>query len=413
LKTQAAIIATILVIAGCKNTTPLVQCTSDSQCVGAGKQGRCTGAGFCADPDSSCPSGFRYDSTAAPGVGGNCVSYDTVPPGDMAMPQMPPDLMTGPVSVPDMGTSPLMWKRQTYTTTNSNFKYVYGTSATDIWALDLSTIVHGDGAGNWTPITNQLGGIYHAVCGSSANDLYFVGDMEQGSTNYMHYSLHHYTGGTNGTWSRQMDNVNTTGNDLFAIWCNPLATKIYAVGGHGAVESSLGGVNVWTRETSGSNAELHGVWGAPNSSDVWAVGQSIDGGGNASGVILHSTGNGTWTPETVTTPSSVSGFLAVWGSSSTDIYAAGTDGTLVGGVIYHSTGNGMWTPVSTGSKHAIWGLWGSAAGDIYAAGDAILHYNGASWSPVVNPGTGALAIWGSAAHDVYGVGGSDLIIHGM
>ena len=54
-----------------------------------------------------------------------------------------------------------------------------------------------------------------------------------------------------------------------------------------------------------------GVWGS-SAADVYAVGLG--------GLPLHSTGNGTWTPQTANT---LSGFDGVWGSSSTDVYAVG------------------------------------------------------------------------------------------
>ena len=51
-------------------------CTGDNECVQGGMKGTCEPAGFCAFPDTMCPSGERYEPNAGGGLGGQCV-----PPG--------------------------------------------------------------------------------------------------------------------------------------------------------------------------------------------------------------------------------------------------------------------------------------------------------------------------------------------
>jgi alpha-tubulin suppressor-like RCC1 family protein len=52
-------------------------CTASNQCVDQGMQGTCEPSGFCAFPDTSCPSGDRYEPNAGTGLGGQCVAPGT------------------------------------------------------------------------------------------------------------------------------------------------------------------------------------------------------------------------------------------------------------------------------------------------------------------------------------------------
>jgi alpha-tubulin suppressor-like RCC1 family protein len=48
-------------------------CSSDEQCVDHGVQGMCAPQGFCGFPDSTCTSGYRFESEAGGGLAGTCV----------------------------------------------------------------------------------------------------------------------------------------------------------------------------------------------------------------------------------------------------------------------------------------------------------------------------------------------------
>jgi len=60
---------------GCANRSPFL-CTASDQCVSAGAAGVCEPQGFCGFPDSSCPSGFKFEPNAGIGLGGTCVMSD-------------------------------------------------------------------------------------------------------------------------------------------------------------------------------------------------------------------------------------------------------------------------------------------------------------------------------------------------
>ncbi len=63
----------VLLLAGCPESNGNVTCTSDTQCVLPGQMGICVG-GFCALPDSTCDSGYRFDKTAG-GYANMCASF--------------------------------------------------------------------------------------------------------------------------------------------------------------------------------------------------------------------------------------------------------------------------------------------------------------------------------------------------
>jgi formylglycine-generating enzyme len=79
LKFQAALLSACIAVVGCNDSKPHIKCTDNAQCTLNNRPGVCID-GSCAIADSSCPSGYRYDTAA--GGSGECV-----PPGtDMSMP---------------------------------------------------------------------------------------------------------------------------------------------------------------------------------------------------------------------------------------------------------------------------------------------------------------------------------------
>lgn len=59
-------------------------------------------------------------------------------------------------------------------------------------------------------------------------------------------------------------------------------------------------------------------------------------------------------------------------------------------------------------------VWGSSGSDVFAVGrnGTILHYNGTSWSPMKSSTTQWLhGVWGSSGSDVFAVGSGGTILH--
>jgi hypothetical protein len=158
----------------------------------------------------------------------------------------------------------------------------------------------------------------------------------------------------------------------------------------------------WCVENSGTTQQLRAVWGS-SASDLYAVGWQ--------GTILHSTGDGAWVAQASGTANDLQ---TVGGSSASDVYATGGNCTLL-----HSTGNGVWSalPHPNGCG-ALLAIWVAPNGEVYLVGnDTILHggaaggfsssYTISNSSVVYN----LSAVWGSAPNDVYGVGSEGTILH--
>ena len=145
----------------------------------------------------------------------------------------------------------------------------------------------------------------------------------------------------------------------------------------------------WTPMTSGTTNWLSGVWGS-SGSDVFAVGLN--------GTILHYNGS-TWSSMTSGTTNGLGG---VWGSSASDVFAVGSSGKIL-----HYNGS-TWSSMTSGTSYDLWGVWGSSGNDVFAVGDSgtIVHYNGSTWS-TMNSGVPTYDlndIWGSSGNDVFAVG---------
>ncbi|HEX6746110.1 MAG TPA: hypothetical protein VF092_02265 [Longimicrobium sp.] len=113
------------------------------------------------------------------------------------------------------------------------------------------------------------------------------------------------------------------------------------------------------------------------------------------GVVLRSTdGGATWQPTVVPHPAN-RWIEAMWGTSGTDLYAAGEqDNPVTGareGVVLHSADHGAsWQPIQGTFSGAIVGLWGSSATDVYApSGVQLLRYDGTEWSETDVDGSAA------------------------
>ncbi len=76
MKHVLTIMTVALLLGGCGDTKPHIKCTSDAQCTLAGRPGFCI-AESCAIADTTCSSGYRFDTTA--GGTGDCVPEASAP----------------------------------------------------------------------------------------------------------------------------------------------------------------------------------------------------------------------------------------------------------------------------------------------------------------------------------------------
>jgi len=150
----------------------------------------------------------------------------------------------------------------------------------------------------------------------------------------------------------------------------------------------------WCVETApvSSGTLIHGVW-AVSAEDVFAVGDS--------GIILRRT-NDTWT---TMTSGITANLIAVWGSSSSDVWAGGIAGKLL-----HFNGT-AWSAVS-GVTTDVNAIWGSSASDVWFVGQGTaVHWNGSAFSAMSGLGGTLLAVAGTGPSDVWITGESSNVRH--
>jgi len=261
-------------------------------------------------------------------------------------------------------------------------------STEDIYAVgDNGTILHSTGDGTW--IAQDAGASTGApltgVWGSDAAHVFVT------STNGLLASS-----SAGGTWSF----LAGAPTDLNCIWGT--SDLDFYVGGRQGLFHVLASQVIL--ENAPGLRPL-GIFGF-GVSDVYAVGTS-----GTEPFIVQSTGDGGWSSELHVTPSAPSPeLLGIWGSGPNDLYAVGHAPYIV-----YSTGDGTWTgEVHAGIDAPMDAVWGSSSSNIYAVTTAsILHSGGvgSAWT-YENVGTSAwLGIWGSGPDDIYVVGSGGAIVH--
>ena len=98
----------------------------------------------------------------------------------------------------------------------------------------------------------------------------------------------------------------------------------------------------------------------------------------------------------------------VWGTSPTDVFAVGENGTIL-----HYDG-ASWGSMSSGVSGVLFGVWGSSSTDVFAVGETgvICHYDGDSWSSMSSGVNKQLqGVWGTDNDSVFAVGYSGTILH--
>lgn len=267
------------------------------------------------------------------------------------------------------------WNSMNSGTTN-DLKSVWGTAATDIYAVGESgTIRHFDGA-TWkaspSGITNNL----NCIWGNSADDIFATGD----SGTMLHYDGSSWNSMTSGTT-----------NSLNSIW-GVDSGNVFAVGNAGTIVHYNG--STWSSMISGTTNDLEGVWGTAGNK-VFAVGKA--------GTILNYNGS-IWSPMSSGTTYDLQ---KTWGATSTDAFAVGNSG-----IILRYNGS-TWSPMSSVTSSDLTAVWGTSGSDVFAAGNfgAIAHYNGLEWNSMTRDTlTDLSAVWGVNSSDVFATGKSGTIL---
>lgn len=163
----------------------------------------------------------------------------------------------------------------------------------------------------------------------------------------------------------------------------------------------------WTRQTTPTDQNLWGVWGAAPD-DLWAVG----GAGRAAGqaTLLHYDGTA-WTR--VELPPlerpQVYALFKVWGTAADDVYVVGQRGLLL-----HWDGR-VWTERGVGTSEDLIAIWGVARDRVVVVGGrangVIVTWDGTDWrTRSIAPLPGLNGVWlrSREVFHVVGVGGTRL-----
>ena len=293
---------------------------------------------------------------------------------------------------------------------------VWGASGSDVFAVGGGgTILHYDG-NSWSPMASGTSKDLTGVWGSSGTDVYAV---EVGGGIYDFGRLLHYDGANWTPWSRSQavsSDVSMATGHTFDVWGwgeSDLFTTgdfcSFPVACWGTVAHHHYDGSGWQTESGSGGEALHGVWGS-SASDVYAVGTN--------GTILHYDG-AAWVAVGGAAVMGVT-IADIWGSSDSDVYAVGLipdgwcDGGECPGYMLHYDGSG-WSVLSNGDDYGdLLGVWGSGADDVFAVGEAgvIRHYDGADWTAMDSHTDKSLTdVWGTSSNDVFAVGDKGTILH--
>lgn len=173
----------------------------------------------------------------------------------------------------------------------------YARASTGAWALTVEVP-----AGSTAPVS-----AYRTIWGSSPTNIYLAGGYRPSPSLGFRTAI---AEDVNGTWN----NVTPTGNNVEAMW-GTSATDLYFVGDFGSIVHSDGTTLTSQQNTNVTTANLYGIYGT-SPTNLYAVG--------ASGVILHSTGDGTWAVQNSGTTNTLYGIWASSSTDWYAVGAAGT-----------------------------------------------------------------------------------------
>lgn len=295
---------------------------------------------------------------------------------------------------------------------------VWGSGPNDVWAVGTrGTILHGDGS-KLVPVPSGSNEVFFAVWGTGAQDVWVMNGTAP-------LRSKGFAGGTatfeevrGSSWNPELV---STGR----LWAGVSATPNGVwIGGEASSRFSDSFGNSSSFWRLGSDADGGAIWnGTKACSDMQPCTPAVRAFWGASGGTLRAVGMkgqafrlddadaGHWAYEN---PQTNADLEAMWGSSATDVWAVGQNGTL-----RHATGAaGAWTVVASPTGEDLHGVWGSGPSDVWAVGDAgtVLHFDGKAWTRAtigLRPGdvpTRLLGVWGSGPDDVWVVG-EGIVLH--
>jgi hypothetical protein len=264
---------------------------------------------------------------------------------------------------------------------------VWASSATDVWATTIGTVLHYDGS-DWTNAYVAPDDSMTGIWGSGPSNIFTVGQNGD---------IARFDGSSWTTADVDPPSGATGYHAVFGI----AADNVYAVGNGGLVEHFNG--STWSFVTRTGTGNLRGVWGGVTTHDFYAVADDRTAYTQPEGGSWKSMGF---------SPSNTKGLHAVFATAATNVWAGGDSG-----VVYRLSSGTTYTlpAATTGTLTNFHGTWNTSATDSYLVGDAgtVLHFDGTNWLQFEVPVTSAFrSIFGTAAQNVYVAGDNGVVLLG-
>lgn len=287
------------------------------------------------------------------------------------------------------------WSRVGQGVSSAQLKHVWGSGPNDVWAVGggsrpdgpPSTVLHWDGTA-WTEVATGAPHVVNAVYAPNPDKVYVVG----------------YEGmirrRSGGPWGAESSGVQewltavapVSDDDAIAVRCGGIMRNA----GHG-----------W-RTVYETTDCLEDVWITPGASQIFAVGQTDDGGARQGVVIRWDGAQWTRTLFPATFPGSLQ-LYGVWGLDSAHVYAVGwrDDDGSQRPVLMRWDGTSWSMDDLSHETGQLYAVWGTSPDNLYAVGTTLLRWDGTSWSrfSIHSWGDGWRDVWGTGPDDVYVVGG--------
>jgi hypothetical protein len=216
----------------------------------------------------------------------------------------------------------------------------------------------------WRALRSDLDRSVLSVWGRADDDVYLVGGSlgAPGGAIALHWD------------GKKLDEIPTGMKDtLWWVWGSPQGTDVWMVGENGTIVR-WDGAHV-SEVASGTAAHLYGVWGTA-SDDVYIVGGRPGPDEGPDDVILHWDGKAL-TP--VAVPARGAAFFKVWGASGDDLWVSGEAGTM-----WHRRA-GAWVDESSqiATQATLSTVHGCSASEVYTVGGQhVWRFDGSRWAPV-------------------------------
>ena len=237
--------------------------------------------------------------------------------------------------------------------------WVFGTTATDVWAVgENGEALHFDG-GLWERERTYSSATLYGVWGAAPDALWAVG----GSVDPLGpKDVFLYWDGA--SWIPSAPDA-PSGESIFKVW-GTSASDVWAVGTGGVIFHYTGGL--WTRATSPTTDTLIALWGAAPD-DIWAV------GGIDAGTLLHYDGSAWTVAASGFSPLGLNGVWTAPGSSPIVVGYEGFAGRFRDGAIEPlPTGISLGLHATFGDGVASWAVGGDLLGATGSPNGVILRF---------------------------------------